>query len=168
MNPERKRRKPRKRTNKEIPAKGRLRDMADRLWSLAVRADWGGRCAVCGFGKCEAHHLVPRHNQATRYDLGNGIALCPKHHKFDKDVSPHQNAAGWLQWLRQHHPAFAKAYEQDPKPRFDGITTALYYCDVIQDLRQYVDEGDFERVVGIRFAKYLAESAAIKRMEEDS
>ena len=48
--------KRRKRTNSKTPAKGRLRDCADQLWSLAVRDDWNNRCAVCGFGKCEAHH----------------------------------------------------------------------------------------------------------------
>ena len=38
----------RKRTNKNVPAKGRLRDFADDLWKLAVRDDWGYKCAACG------------------------------------------------------------------------------------------------------------------------
>ena len=86
----------RKRTSKNVPAKGRLKEIAAQLWSLAVRADWANKCAVCGYGKTEAHHLIPRQHEATRYNIRNGIALCASHHQFDKDVSPHQNAAGWL------------------------------------------------------------------------
>ena len=151
--------KRRKRTSQNLPAKGRLRDMADSLWSLAVRADWGGRCAVCGCRKCEAHHLIPRQHQSTRYDLRNGISLCCSHHKFDKDLSPHLNAAGWLLWLSEMLPAchcwYTETVKQGGYRQFDGMTTALYYCDVIRRLKEYVADDDFARVVGQRFATYL-------------
>lgn len=149
--------KRRKRTNKNIPAKGRLRDMADQLWSLAVRNDWNHLCAVCGSGKVEAHHLVPRQHEATRYDLRNGIALCASHHQFDPDVSPHQNAAGWLDWLRFYHPRIAYWYGLNLRPEFTGIKNAAHYCEVIQSLREYVEPEDFERIVGIRFNRWLQE-----------
>lgn len=146
---------PRKRTSKHVPAKGRLRDMADQLWSLAIRADWNHRCAVCGAGKCEAHHLAPRQLQATRYDLRNGIALCSTHHQFDRDMAPHQNAAGWMEWLGIHHPERLAWYVENHRTRFDGTTNATYYLDQITRLRQYVDEIDFNRVVGCRLADHL-------------
>jgi hypothetical protein len=153
--------KHRKKTNKNIPAKGRLRDMADRLWSIAVRYDWGSRCAVCGISKCEAHHLIPRQHEATRYDLINGIALCASHHQFDPDISPHQNAAGWLRWLRDNHPSFHTWYlamiESRDYRGFDGTKNAEHYIDVILRLREYVKPDDFERIVGIRFSEYLIE-----------
>lgn len=158
-----KRRKP---TNKNVPAKGRLRDMADTLWSLAVRGDWNWKCAVCGIGRCEAHHLIPRQHELTRYELQNGIALCSSHHQFDAEISPHQNAAGWLHWLAEHHPVFFDWYtemtETGEYKNFDGTKNAQHYIDVIQRLREYVEEEEFTRIVGVRFSEYLAADEQMK------
>ena len=157
-----KRRKPRKRVSKAIPAKGRLRDMADQLWSIAVRSDWSGTCAVCNVRKCEAHHLIPRQYEATRRDLQNGIALCAKHHKFDPLQAPHQNAAGWLIWLESHYPVtyrwYYNAMETGNYRSFRGTTNPNYYCDEIRRLRPYVCGGDYFRVVGVKFAQWLEEN----------
>lgn len=151
----------RKRTNKNVPAKGRLRDMADRLWSLAVRSDWCNQCAVCGNSKCEAHHLIPRQHERTRYDLNNGIALCASHHQFDPEISPHQNAAGWLLWLAEHCEFTAEWYtktvDSGDYKRFEGTKNAQHYIDVIQGLREYVEDDEFVRIVGVRLSGYLAE-----------
>jgi hypothetical protein len=149
--------KRRKRTSSKVPAKGRLREMADSLWSLAIRADWNHQCAVCGAGKSESHHLVPRQHQATRYELRNGIALCARCHQFDPDISPHQNAWGWIDWLFKHHEELHDWYwaENSCRKRFAGTTNAAYYVEVIQGLRQYVEETDYVRIVGARFAAYL-------------
>jgi len=154
-------RKRRKRTNSKVPAKGRLRDMADQLWSLAVKDDWANKCAICGNRRCESHHLIPRQYTACRYNLQNGIALCGRCHQFDPDHSPHQNAAGWLLWLEAHHPRLhdwligmtaSGVYRS-----FQGRITPQYYCEIIQDLKQYVDEVDYDRIVGIRFGQWLEE-----------
>ncbi len=151
----------RKRTNKNVPAKGRLRDMCDSLWSLAVRADWANKCAACGAVKCEAHHLVPRQHEATRYNLRNGIALCAMHHQFDKDISPHQNAAGWMTWLQCKHPKVATWYSDNRRPTFNGTKNPLYYCDTILSLREYVDHATFVSIVGMKFSRYLVEEHSI-------
>ncbi len=149
--------KRRQRTNSNVPAKGRLRDMADQLWSFAVRDDWGWKCAVCWAGKCEAHHLVPRQHETTRYSLRNGIALCSRHHQFDPDVSPHQNAAGWIDWLEREFPGLAAWYLKNKiPPEFEGTKNAAYYCEVIRDLRQYVDEETFRGICGQKFSEWLA------------
>ena len=147
--------KRRKKTHPVMPARGRMRDIADRLWSWAVRDDWAWKCAVCGFEKTEAHHLVPRHHEGTRYTLRNGIGLCARCHKFDKDMSPHENAAGWLSWLRHHHPELCEWYEANRSPAFDGIKNAAYYCGIIRDLKQYVDDDEYVRIVGVKFAAWL-------------
>jgi hypothetical protein len=152
----------RKRTNPNIPAKGVLRKHADRLWSLAVRDDWAGKCAVCGNRKCEAHHLIPRQHETTRYSLRNGIALCANCHNFDPDTAPHQNAAGWLQWLSKHFPElhlwYTTTVANNGHKAFSGTTNESYFCAMIRGLQEYVPEEDFERIVGIRFARWLAES----------
>jgi len=150
--------KRRKRTNKKVPAKGRLRDMADRLWSLAVKYDWAQKCAVCGRREnLNAHHLVPREHNATRYERTNGICLCAHCHQWDKDISPHQNAAGWLEWLREHHTELWIWYIENPRPKFDGTTNAAYYIEQIRNLWECVEPHEFESIVGVRFATYLTE-----------
>lgn len=151
-------RKPRKRVNRNVPAKGRLREMADRLWSLAIRSDWAGRCAVCNATNVEAHHLVPRQFEATRYDLNNGICLCSRCHQFDENVSPHQNAAAWLAWLNNHWPARAQWYMENRRPMFEGTKNAAYYIETIRRLQQYVEPLEFEQVCGVRFAAWLEET----------
>lgn len=153
-------RKRRKRVSREIPAKGRLRDMADQLWSLAIRDDWAHKCAVCSStGRVEAHHMIPRQHEATRYVLRNGILLCARHHQFDPAISPHQNAAGWMAWLRDNHPHVCQWYVKTVAGNYrdwDGTKNPAYYCDTIRRLRQYVDDVQFETVCGIRFSAWLS------------
>ena len=153
--------KRRKRTNKNVPAKGRLRDMCDRLWSLAVKRDWNNCCAVCQSTTCESHHLIPRQHNATRYEIWNGICLCARHHQFCPDVSPHQNAAGFLRWLEHNHQLHYRWYKESDESgkykKFKGITNPQYYCDVILELKQYVDDEDYVRIVGKKFSQYLDE-----------
>ena len=157
--------KRRKRTNKTVPAKGRLRDMADQLWSLAVRDDWAWKCAVCGIqtGKLEAHHVHPRGWERFRYTLRNGILLCFQCHNHNNDYAPHQNAAGWMLWLREHHPEIAYWYISNTETcehhKFEGTKNPQYYIDQICRLSEYVDYDDFERVVGKRFSLWLAENS---------
>jgi hypothetical protein len=54
----------------------------DYLWRLAVRAKWGGRCAFCGSDDVECHHIVKRRRPLLRWDVTNGICLCPTHHVY--------------------------------------------------------------------------------------
>lgn len=154
--------KRRKRTNKNVPAKGRLRDMADELWALAVYADWNHKCAVCGHGKLNAHHCIPRGHEATRYSLRNGIALCPPHHQFNNDLSPHVNAAGWMLWLAEHQPSLHRWYVETTDSgeyrAFKGTTTSLYFRNVIRELKQYVDPEKYTEIVGVKFSGWLEEN----------
>ena len=158
MMAKRRKRKQRKRTSKDVPAKGRLRDMADQLWSLAVRCDWNWKCAVCGYQQCEAHHVIPRQHEATRYELRNGIALCARHHQFDPVMSPHQHAIGWIKWLSAQYPNVLEWSEGHIWDKFDGTTNADYYCQEIRILKSYVSCEDYVRVVGVKFAKWLEEN----------
>ena len=146
---------------KQKQEKALLRRFAHELWSRAVRDDWGNRCAVCGAGKCDAHHIIPCQHEATRYSLRNGIALCGPHHQFDPDLSPHQNAAGWIRWLESYHPELAKWYVNMLAGRghksFAGTTNLTYYRGVIRGLKPYVSEDDYLRIVGIQRAAKLEE-----------
>ena len=154
-------RKPnRKRTSKDVPAKGRLKKFADDLWAKAVKNEWAWKCAGCGrrHGKLDAHHLVPRQYKRFTYDLRNGIALCPHCHRFDPD-SAHEYGAAWKLWLKWHYPALHKWYAETTETQaykdFGGIIDAAYYIGHILRLREYVEPDDYERIVGVKFASYL-------------
>ena len=148
--------KRRKRTNSQVPAKGRLRDMADSLWSLAVKIDWGHSCPMCGRrSNLNSHHLIPRSYTKTRYSLPNGICLCSHCHQFCPKQAPHQHGEGFRQWLESAHPNIAQWMRDNVHPEFTGTTNADYYIGQIRRLRQYVEPEDFSRICGVRFEAYL-------------
>lgn len=60
----------------------RLKAQNDKLWSEIVRRR-DGKCLVCGrTDSLQAHHAIvtKRRSLATRWHLGNGVALCYHHH----------------------------------------------------------------------------------------
>jgi len=145
--------------NPDVPAKGRMRDIADDLWSLAVKEDWAWGCAICGRKhSLNSHHLVPRQHEGARFDLANGICLCKSCHQFCPKHSPHQHGEGFKQWLAARHPNVAQWLEENAHPQFDGTKNEPYYCDVIRSLKQYVEPEDYERIVGINFSRWLEEN----------
>lgn len=151
--------KKRKRVNKNIPARPTLSDMADRLWSMAILEDWDHRCPVCGKTATNAHHLIPRQHQATRYELRNGIGLCVRDHIWNPDVSPHQDAVGWVNWLCFNYPGTYKWYadivHSGQHKMFEGTKNNSYYCDIIRGFRQYVPEEKYVEIIGKKFAAWL-------------
>ena len=81
-------------------------------WAEMVKARDGNRCVICGkeagkgSGKgLNAHHILPKEQIATRFDIGNGITLCPKHHKFSNEMSAHKNPFVFYRWLFIHRNA---------------------------------------------------------------
>jgi len=152
-----------KKLNADVPKKARMKTIADQLWSYAVRDEWNWECAVCGkTGKRpNAHHIIPRQHEATRYLIHNGICLCFWCHQRDPDESPHNNALGWLDWLSEHLPNLHRWYRHtiatNAHKAFSGTTNKTYYCGVIEGFREYVPKHEFERIVGVKFARWLAE-----------
>lgn len=152
----------------KIPKKPRLRKIADDIWSAAVKEDWAHSCGVCGrIDVLNAHHMIPREFYATRFDMRNGIALCTHHHVWDSEVSPHQNAPGFMLWLESHHPQrdawLTETLTSDGHKKFpeSGKTTA-FFCSKIRYLMQFVEEADCMRIVGQRFAAWLEEQEDVE------
>lgn len=70
-------------------------------WAKIIR--YAGRCEKCGSAdNLQAHHIQSKAFRGTRFMLDNGIALCPKCHKFGK-TSAHQSLL-FYEWLRTVHP----------------------------------------------------------------
>lgn len=83
-----------------------------KLWSINVRNKYDNKCAICGkssqHGKIDAHHHIPKELLINgrgdhRIDINNGIALCPKHHKFGL-TSVHKNYIWFYEWLKVNEP----------------------------------------------------------------
>ena len=147
----------------KLPTKKRMAKFADDLWALAVKHDWADKCAVCGHrGGLNSHHLIPRTHIKTRYDLRNGICLCTRCHIWNDDVSPHQNAAGFILWLNHHQPAahtwLLETLARGSHKKFDAIKNASYYCETIKGLKECVDDEDYVRIVGQKFSVWLDEN----------
>ena len=56
------------------------------LWKIVVKLRAGGKCEDCGETKfLNACHVESfERNFNLRYSISNGIALCPRHHKWDR------------------------------------------------------------------------------------
>lgn len=92
-----------RRVNKAKLAK-RERRIRDKAWREAVLAR-DKVCVICGRDfMTNIHHIVPREVKAFRTDVGNGVALCPKHHRFSLECSPHKNSFVFMLWLQKFRP----------------------------------------------------------------
>lgn len=150
----------------KLPTKKRLRQIADKLWSAAVKADWADKCAVCGTPyDLEAHHLIRRTRSALhRYTLKNGISLCTSHHKFDATCSPHGGDVGFNSWLRLHHEDIEDWVLAHQHEHMDGQTTSQgWYLDRITELAEYVDEDTLRTICGVKLTARI--KAAERKME---
>ena len=75
---------------KNLPSLGKLKKIADGLWSKIVRAR-DKCCIICGaIGRLYGHHAIVRKAKSnrTRWDIRNGVAMCFFCHK----VQLHRNA----------------------------------------------------------------------------
>lgn len=69
-------------------------------WAKRVKDRDSNKCVICGSERRpNAHHLIPKELKETRYNIDNGITLCPKHHRFSRRISAHQNPIAFVMWL---------------------------------------------------------------------
>jgi len=74
-----------------------------KYWAFCVKERDNNRCVICGENKIlHAHHILPRENHDLRFDIQNGISLCPRHHKYSFEVSAHKNSFAFVFWLFQN------------------------------------------------------------------
>jgi len=77
----------------------------DRAWAKAVKDRDGWACVVCKDPlHPNAHHIIVRENHETKFDIQNGLTLCPKHHFFCRQISAHNNPLGLFLWLEKNRP----------------------------------------------------------------
>lgn len=76
---------------KKSPIKALKKELDD-LWGMLVRAQWNYICVRCGreFSKTDPqlkqklhpHHIFSRRHESTKWNPGNGIALCYRCHFY--------------------------------------------------------------------------------------
>ena len=73
-------------------------------WSKSVR-DRDKKCSICGSEVyLQAHHILDkRYFKENMYDIGIGILLCVKCHKWGK-YAAHTNALFFSKWLENNRP----------------------------------------------------------------
>ncbi len=77
----------------------------DRVWALLVKHKAGWKCEVCGKRRkkyLNSHHIFTRQNKSVRWDLKNGIALCPLCHTLSSKFSAHGTPITFTDWLRKY------------------------------------------------------------------
>lgn len=103
-----------------------------KLWSEAVRGRVDFKCEYCGMArgtinengksiKVDAHHLMNRDitDCPLKFDIRNGICLCPRHHKFSPDESFHMNPVVTMDWVQRNRPDSFTFVLQNYKTRVD-------------------------------------------------
>jgi len=77
----------------------------DKEWAYRVKERDLFKCVICGNPeRLNAHHIIVRENNETKFDIENGLSLCPKHHFFCRKISAHNNPLGLFLWLEKHRP----------------------------------------------------------------
>jgi len=80
-----------------------LKNKADKLWGKRIH-ERDQSCVVCGSEPAQAHHIIGRKNYRLRWELDNGVLLCPKHHTFDTKFSAHQTPTLFGEWFEENYP----------------------------------------------------------------
>jgi len=74
-------------------------------WAELVKERDGNKCVICGNPKrLNAHHIIGRHDKYLRFDIKNGISLCPFHHRLNREFSAHFGSFNFILWLIENRP----------------------------------------------------------------
>lgn len=96
-----------KRKYRKKSEKTKLKMKLSKLWSEIVRSK--GVCEYCGTTSyLNAHHHYGKRAESVRWDIDNGICLCPKHHVYSSEFSAHQTPAIFVRWINKKR---GKAWE---------------------------------------------------------
>ena len=81
----------------------KLRDQLDKLWAVIIKQRANN---VCEYKTCEktdylnAHHIFGRSNLSVRWNLNNGVCLCPGHHTLS-NYSAHKAPIWFIEWIKK-------------------------------------------------------------------
>ncbi len=108
----------------------------DGLFSKAVRIKAHGICAKCGGQGSQAHHIIKRRFKVLRWDVNNGVWLCPACHQW-----VHNDIRG-LTWQVEHANMDYLAEHQENLKDYlmrEGITNDEFRLRCKRNLKTIVD-----------------------------
>lgn len=74
----------------------------DDQWAREVKERAGFKCEYCGKkDNLNSHHIFSRSNRSVRWDLDNGVALCPGCHVFSDTFSAHKTPMEFTIWIKE-------------------------------------------------------------------
>jgi len=77
--------------------------LQDTIWSQNIKYRDESKCVICGATRLvQAHHIIPREIKAFRHLFINGISLCPRHHRFQLEISAHHNPFAFFVWMMRN------------------------------------------------------------------
>jgi hypothetical protein len=102
---------------KKLPSIPKINRKLFRIWSEKIHERADSKCEYCGLkvgengkngkpiNKLDSHHLISRikKNSFLKWDINNGICLCPSCHKFGED-SFHKSPVTTIYWFMKNHP----------------------------------------------------------------
>jgi hypothetical protein len=110
--------------------KAQGRRACDELWAISVKTRDEYKCVICGDTNMpNAHHLITRKVFQYRWDVSNGITLCPSHHEFDVRCSAHTAPWGIEEWMEEHRPEQLATHKHQRK-NIENVKTIypeIYY-----------------------------------------
>lgn len=102
----------------------------DKLWRDAIHTR-DSFCQVCGQteSRLNAHHVIGRRNRNVRWDLDNGIGLCPGCHTFRTDAA-HQDPLKFSTWFQEEYPEryehlIKAAYQSNRKMTYEEAIRSI-------------------------------------------
>ena len=104
----------------------------DKLWRTAIYKKFGNRCAKCGAANVEAHHIVRRNKKVLRWDIKNGIALCPDCHRWADTLEGRQ----WI--YPKVHIEYLQAQERKTLKDLP-ISADEFRVEAAKTLKEYVN-----------------------------
>ena len=115
-------------------SKSQGRRACDGLWTLCVKTRDEFKCAICGETKMpNAHHLITRKVFQYRWEVDNGITLCPSHHEFDVRLSAHTAPWGLEEWMKANRP---EQFKKHVTARNDIRNVDTNYHDIYWELEE--------------------------------
>ena len=129
--------------DKHALAKKRGKNFCDELWGKLVRLEFKNKCPICeSFGLptedklLNSHHLISRRVYKYRWDVDNGLLVCPKHHEFDLYISAHTAPWGFEKWVQDNLPIRYVKWVENRKILSEGDNPVYKYEEIYHQLEK--------------------------------
>lgn len=117
-------------------ARRRIELECDKLWSQIVKARAEYSCEKCKRkGYLNAHHVITRSVKVLRWEVDNGVCLCPGCHTLSSDFSAHKTPIEFVDWFgRDRYDALVERKRNHLKT--DIATMRVIKMDLEDKLRR--------------------------------